>query len=151
VSRLYSRNVEHRLAGLGLTLAQCRVLAYVQRHEGISQAQIAELIDADPMTLGRLVTRMVNGGLIERRPNPQDGRAHSLYLRPRAVPLLDGIWQQAERARSEALAGLSGAERSELMALMQRVEDNLETLVTDPERDPHRKCSAVPRNTARAA
>ena len=117
-----------------MTLPECRVLGYLQRHEGISQAQLAELIDAEPMTVGRLVARMADDGLIERRPHPQDGRAHSLYLRRRAIRLLDRLWDQSERARAEALAGLSAPERTQLMALMQRVEANLEARISDPDR-----------------
>ena len=134
VSRLYSRNAEHHVAGLGLTIAQCRVLGYLQREEGISQSRLADLVDADPMTLGRQVARMVDEGLIERRPNPEDGRAHSLFLRRKATLLLDRIWPHCERSRAEALAGLSPEERTQLMRLMERVQDNLEARLADPER-----------------
>lgn len=135
-SRLYSRNVERHLGGLGLTLAECRVLGHLQRREGICQAQLADLTETDPMTLGRLVTRMVDEGLIERRANPQDGRARSLYLGDKALALLDDMWLRADRARGEALAGLTGDERAQLTALLRRVHDNLEILVAGRDRRP---------------
>jgi DNA-binding MarR family transcriptional regulator len=128
VSRLYSRNFERHCARLGLTLARCRVLGHLQRHEGISQARLAELSDSDPMTLGRLLMRMQADGLVERRPDPRDGRAHSLYLLRKADPLLAEIWRLSDLARGEALAGLGADDRAQLMALLQHIRDNLEAL-----------------------
>ena len=59
VARLNARNFfERHASGLGLTLAQCRLLCYVQRFEGASQARLAEWSDTDPMTLGRALLRM---------------------------------------------------------------------------------------------
>ena len=128
VSRLFSRNFERRAGGLGLTLAQCRVLCYVQRHEGVSQARLAELTDTDPMTLGRLLMRLEADGYLQRLPDPQDGRAHCLHLKAKAAAMLDRIWQLADRSRAEALAGFSAADREQLMALLGRMRDNLDAL-----------------------
>lgn len=129
VSRLFSRNFERRCAQIGLTLAQCRVLGYLQRNEGISQARLAELADSDPMTLGRLLARMEAGSLVERRRDPSDGRAHSLFLGPAAAPLLDEIGRLAEQVRAEALAGLDAVARGQLMGLLQHVRANLDALM----------------------
>ena len=86
VSRPFSRSFERQLAEIGLTLARCRVLGYLQRIEGISQARLAELADSDPMTLGRLLARMESGALVDRRPDPGDDRAHCLSRGPKASP-----------------------------------------------------------------
>ncbi len=129
VSRLYSRNFERHAVDLGLTLDQCKVLAQLQRNEGLSQARLAYLTDTDPMTLGRLLDRMEADGLVERRPDPDDRRARSLYLQPAALPVLDDIWRHSDSARGESLAGLGAAERAQLMALMQRVQANLDALM----------------------
>lgn len=126
VSRLFSRHFERHCAEIGLTLPQCRVLGYLQRNEGISQARLAELTDHDPMTLGRLLARMEAGDLVERRPDPGDGRAHRLSLGPKAAPLLDEIWRLSERTRAAALTGFDAADRGRLMALLQRIRDNLD-------------------------
>jgi DNA-binding MarR family transcriptional regulator len=126
VSRLLSRDFERRCAAIGLTLQQCRVLGDLQRNEGISQARLAELTDSDPMTLGRLLARMESSALVERRPDPSDGRAHSLYLCPKAGPLLDEIWRLSERTRAVALTGLDSADRGQLVALLERIRDNLD-------------------------
>jgi len=131
VSRLFSRNFERHCAEIGLTLPQCRVLGYLQRNEGISQARLAELTVSDPMTLGRLLARMEALALVERRPDPSDGRARSLYLGSKAAPLLDEIWRLSQRTRAQALTGLDAADRGQLMALLQCIRDNLDAPMPD--------------------
>jgi MarR family transcriptional regulator, transcriptional regulator for hemolysin len=136
VSRLFSRNFERHCAEIGLTLPQCMVLGYLQRNEGISQTRLAELTDSEPMTLGRLLARMEASALVERRPDPSDGRAHSLFLAPKATPLVDEIWRLSERTRARALTGLDAADRGQLVALLQRIRDNLDAQVPEAaERD----------------
>jgi DNA-binding MarR family transcriptional regulator len=129
VSSLFARNFERRAGGLGLSLAQCRVLCYVQRHEGVSQARLAELTDTDPMTLRRLLMRLESDGYLLRQPDPQDGRANRLHLRAKAAPMLERIWQLADRSRAEALVGFNATDREQLMALLSRVHDNLDAAV----------------------
>jgi DNA-binding MarR family transcriptional regulator len=105
------------------------VLSYLQHNEGISQSRLAELTDTDPMTLVRLLDRMAADGLIERRVDPADGRAHCLYLSPGADSVLAQIWRHADRSRAESFAGLSAADRAQLVQLMQRVHANLDALM----------------------
>ncbi len=129
LARLYTRNFERHAAGLELTLAQCKVLGYLQRNQGISQARLAELTDTGAMTMTRLISRMDEEGLVERRPDPDDGRAHRLYLRPAAQAKLEEIWRVSDRARAETLAGLTEHERAQLMGLLQRMHANLDALL----------------------
>jgi MarR family transcriptional regulator, transcriptional regulator for hemolysin len=133
VSRLNARNFERHAAGLGLTLAQCRALCYVQRFEGASQARLAEWSDTDPMTLGRVLLRMEVEGYIERRAHPNDGRAHCLHLTPKAAPVLARIWRLADRSLEEALSGLQASERDQLLLLLGRVRNNLEATTSESE------------------
>jgi DNA-binding MarR family transcriptional regulator len=129
VSRLYSRNFERHATELNLTLAQCKVLCYLQRNEGISQVRLAYLTDTDPMTLVRILDRMEGDGLIERRPDPADRRARRLFLQASATPVLREIWRLSDCARAETLSGLSVADRAQLVNLMQRIHSNLDALI----------------------
>jgi DNA-binding MarR family transcriptional regulator len=150
VSRLFSHHFERHCAEIGLTLAQCRVLGYLQRNEGISQARLAELTDSDPMTLGRLLARMEAGALVERQTDPGDGRAHRLCLGPKAAPLLDEIWRLSECTRARALTGLDVADRGQLLALLQRVRDNLDAPMSEAaERDRRGKARSTAQRRAR--
>jgi len=109
-------------------VSQCKVLVYLQRHEGISQARLAELTETDPMTLVRTLDRMQQDRWIERRADPDDRRAHRVYLLDAARPILQRIWKIADQSRAEALGALSAPEREQLVALLQRVHSRLSAL-----------------------
>ncbi|MFI4978764.1 MAG: MarR family winged helix-turn-helix transcriptional regulator [Nevskiales bacterium] len=133
VSRLSGLNFEREAVGLNLTLAQCKVLIYLQQNEGISQVRLAELTDTDPMTLVRNLDRLERDGLIERRQDPADRRARRLFMTAPAQPVLLEIWRIAARARAAALAGLSAAEQNLLVGLLEKVHANLTTLLPGAE------------------
>jgi len=125
ISRLHSKNFERHALGLSMTLAQCKVLAHLQRNEGVSQVKLAELTDTDPMTLVRLLDRMERDGWVERRAHPGDRRARQLFLTKTALPVLQEMWRVSDRVRAEAMAGLSAADREQLLGLLSRVQANL--------------------------
>src|SRR3546814_7154100 len=89
VARLLRRNFTRRAQYLGLSQAQWQALAHLARREGVNQATLAESLEIQPVTLARLVDRLQEKGLVERRPDPADRRAFCLYLTPAAAPLLD--------------------------------------------------------------
>jgi DNA-binding MarR family transcriptional regulator len=128
VSRLSAKHFQRNARELELSLPQCKVLGHLSRNEGISQARLAELTETDPMTLVRTLDRMQQDGWIERRPDPADRRAHQLFLREAAKPVLQRIWKIADQARNEVLAELSSAEREQLIELLERVHRTLSSL-----------------------
>ena len=125
VARLFGRRFSHHGGRLGLTRAQCRILGYLARNEGINQAGLADRLEVSPMTLVRQIDRMEEAGWIERRPNPADRRARRLFLTGKARPVLGRIWDVANETRDEALAGLAPAERLILVKLLDRVHATL--------------------------
>lgn len=133
VSRLYGRRFEERAQRLNLTLLQCKAVAYLSKNEGVSQKRLAELMETDPMTLVRILDRMEADGWVQRRSVPEDRRARSLILTEKAKPLLDHIWRLAAETRAEVLEGLSNAERTTLLALLERLHTNLLALKPLPE------------------
>ena len=130
VSRLYGAAFERFARELGLTLSQCKVLGHLARNEGISQARLAELSDTDPMTLVRILDRMQQDQWVERRPDPSDRRAHRLYLRETARPVLNRMWKIADQCREEVLVSLNAAEREQLMGMLERLHETLSALET---------------------
>lgn len=127
-TRLYTRRFEERAQDLSLTLAQCKALAYLERNEGVSQKRLAELTELDPMSLVRILDRMEADGWVERRLDPQDRRARTLWLTAQARPVLERIARVAAQTRAEALAGLSETEHEQLCRLLGRVHENLSSL-----------------------
>jgi MarR family transcriptional regulator, transcriptional regulator for hemolysin len=133
VARLHARRFNERAAvRIGLTRAQCRLLGYLARHEGINQAGLADLLEIKPMTLVRQVDRMQEQGWIARRPDPGDRRAHRLYLTERARPILDRIFLVSDEVKDEALAGLSDADGQALIEQLRRVHANLSERIAPP-------------------
>src|SRR5712672_4409207 len=80
VARLLRKRFEQNARGSGLTRSQWQVLTYLARNEGISQSGLADLLEIEPITLGRIVDKLQTRGLIERRPDPSDRRAWLLHL-----------------------------------------------------------------------
>jgi MarR family transcriptional regulator, transcriptional regulator for hemolysin len=125
IARLMRKRYEQRARPLGLTRAQWQVLAHLQRHEGINQSGLADLLEVEPITLARLVDRMEQAGLVQRRDDPADRRAHRLYLTERAAPLLEQSRVIGDAVRADAFAGIADDEREYLLNLLLRVRGNL--------------------------
>lgn len=135
-ARLYRRAFNARVKDSGITALQWRLITYLKRHAGIRQGPLAELIEVEPITLSRMVDRLVEAGLVERRADPADRRAWQLHLTARAGELLGGIRPEVEALNDEALEGLSAAERDQLVDLVERVRANLSRRVCPKEAEP---------------
>src|SRR5207253_5174626 len=110
VARLFGRRFNQRaLLFLGLTRAQCKVLGYLARNEGINQAGHADLLEIRPMTLVRQIDRMEDAGWIERRADPADRRARRLFLTAKARTILSRIMDVATETRDEEMVRLKPA------------------------------------------
>ncbi len=144
VARVLRKRFEQRAraAALPLTRSQWSVLAHLARQEGINQAALAQILEIEPITLVRLLDRLQAAGLVERRPDPNDRRARVLFLTPAAHPLLDRIWTLAAEVREDAMAGLSEAERDQLIRMLLQVKTNLAD-ITDETGDDDRRQGVV--------
>jgi len=131
LSRRYVTRFEAHARSLSLTLMQCKVLVFLQRTEGTCQARLAELTEVEPMMMGRLLDRMEEDKLIERRSDPEDRRARNLYLTAKAKPLLDEIWRLAAAVRGEMFAGVPKADREVFVRVLESALGNLCALDRD--------------------
>ncbi|WP_428682288.1 MarR family winged helix-turn-helix transcriptional regulator [Reyranella sp.] len=125
VARLMRKRFEQNARGLGLTRSQCQVLAHLARNEGIQQSGLADILEVEPITLTRLLDRLEEAELVERRAHPTDRRIRQLYLTEKVHPLLADIFTIGAATRSEALEGVAEAEREQLFALLSRMKSNL--------------------------
>jgi MarR family transcriptional regulator for hemolysin len=105
-ARLLRTYSDQRARELHTTRAQWAVLARLQRCEGAKQTELAEALDIAPITLGRLIDKLASVGLVERRDDPDDRRAHRLYLTEKAAPALSALGALAEDVMGRALSGL---------------------------------------------
>ncbi len=125
IARLMRKRVDQRARALGLSRSQWQVLAHLSRHEGINQSGLAEILEIENITLGRLVDRLQEAGWVERRPDPGDRRARLLYTTAKVAPVMERMRGLADATIEEALAGLGPAQRSALLDTLVQVRGNL--------------------------
>lgn len=125
VARLLSRRFEQLAGHLGLTRAQWRAIAYLSKNEGMNQVCLADMLEVEPITLVRMLDKLEQRGLIERRMDPNDRRAWRLFLKAEARPLLEAVAPLGEATRAEALDGVDGEERGRLMETLTLMKSNL--------------------------
>jgi DNA-binding MarR family transcriptional regulator len=135
VARLLRKRFEQHARGFGLTRSQWQVLAYLSQNEGIRQGGLAELLDIQPITLARLVDRLQEMRLVERRPDPKDRRVWLLRLTPDAHLKLVQARKLGDITRGEALSSVPEAERKRFLATLQILKDNLTAACERPPRD----------------
>src|SRR5690349_10626496 len=91
VGRLIRTYADQEVRHYGMTRAQWAVLSRLERNQGLKQSELADMLDIQPITLTRLVDRLCDNGLIERRADPDDRRAKRLFLTPAAKPLVERL------------------------------------------------------------
>lgn len=132
VARLLRKRFEQNARGSGLTRSQWQVLAYLERNEGIQQGALADLLELEPITLGRIVDKLQTLGLVERMPHASDRRIWLLRLTQQAKPKLDDLRQLGERTRAEALQNISETDRERLLKLLTTLKSNLASACATP-------------------
>ena len=125
VGRLLRTYADQRARRLGMTRAQWAVLLRLERHEGRKQADLAEELDIQPITLTRLVDRLCGNGLIERRADPDDRRAKRLFLTAAARPLLAHIADEVEDLAETVLAGIEPSAIDAMLEKLSLARENL--------------------------
>jgi DNA-binding MarR family transcriptional regulator len=125
VSRLMRRRVDRAAQTIGLTSAQWRVLAYLARCEGSNQASLADHMDTEPITLSRHLDRMEAAGMLERQPDPNDRRAHRLFLTTTGRELMDAFRLVTLEVMSDYADGISDEEIAAAIDILTRMRANL--------------------------
>jgi DNA-binding MarR family transcriptional regulator len=127
VSRLMRRRFDERARLIGVTRAQWRTLTTLSRHEGINQGAIADLLEVEPITLCRMIDRLEEAGLVERRRDPGDRRAWLIFLTDKAKPIISELHTLANDLFIYALDGVDDAARSTTIATLNAIRANLST------------------------
>jgi DNA-binding MarR family transcriptional regulator len=146
VARLLKRRFDRRArqTGLPITRRQAAVVLYIARHEGVSQAEVANWLDLEPIALVRMLDRLNEEGLVERRAHPTDRRVRTLWLAPGAAPVVERIQDIIRAIREEAFAGAAPGTREALIGALAGVKENLmreeqaadESVAVSPELEP---------------
>jgi MarR family transcriptional regulator, transcriptional regulator for hemolysin len=125
VARMLRTYADQRARQFGISRAQWGVLVRLDRSEGLKQSELAEILDLQPISLTRLLDRLADNGLIERRDDPNDRRANRLYLTPAARPVLAQLGKLGADVMETVLDGLDGKANERLLRDLTRMKDNL--------------------------
>lgn len=128
VARLIRTVFDRRVRSLGLTRAQWLVLSRLYRRPGASQTELADMLEVDRASAGRMIDRMEKGHWVERRGDAGDRRVKRLYLTPEARRVHARMWAIAESTVDDALAPLSPLERARFTGLAARVKEQLQAM-----------------------
>lgn len=125
ISRLFRKRFDEVARKLGSTGAQWRTLLVIQRIPGISQGALAERMDVEPITACRMIDRMEQAGLVERRRDPDDRRMWQLYLTQEAEPVLAELKQIGGKMLEWVTSELSEEQHARLIQELSLVRNKL--------------------------
>jgi len=128
VARLLRTTFDRRVRALGLTRSQWWVLTHLFRQDGITQSDLAEILDIEKATLGRLLDRMEAKDLVRRQTDDNDRRAKRVYLTAEVEPSVQRMRTIAAEMRRDALFGLSRSDREQFVDSLITVKENLARL-----------------------
>jgi DNA-binding MarR family transcriptional regulator len=123
-ARLLRRAFDARVRELGMTSPQARLLLILNVTEGENQGFYAERLEVEPISLTRMIDRMEESGLIERRRDPADRRAWRLFLTERSRQVIDQVRTKLAGLEDEMVAGLEPAQREALAQFLEMIRSN---------------------------
>jgi len=125
VARHLRLDADRRASAYGLTRAQWVILMWLDRQPGLSQKELAEIVEVEPITVGRLIDRLEAREFVERRADPQDRRIWRLHLRPAAVPVLRALQDERSSMLQMVSSGLDAATIATLKTGLARMKANV--------------------------
>jgi len=131
VARLFRRRFDERSRDVGVTRPQWHTLSLLVKNPGINQGRLAYLLEVEPITLGRMIDRLQDAGLVERRDDPADRRAWRIHLSRKGEELWQSLRPLARETVDSAMEGIDDADRDLLIALLARIRGNLMAKVDD--------------------
>jgi MarR family transcriptional regulator, transcriptional regulator for hemolysin len=125
VARLMRTAYDRRIRKLGLTRAQWWVLTHLYRSNGVSQTELAEMLEIEKPTLGRLLDRLEAKGWVRREHDASDRRVWRVHLTDEVEPALRTMRSIAADLRRDALSGISAPERERFVDTLLAIKENL--------------------------
>jgi MarR family transcriptional regulator for hemolysin len=131
-SRLLRNYIDHRAKGRGTTRAQWIVLFRLRQQEGLSQVDLADVLELQPISLVRLLDRLVEHGLLERRPDPKDRRANRLFLTRTGRQLVDDLDFLRDAIATDVLGKIPDAAIETSLGTLRDIKDRIKGLGEHP-------------------
>jgi MarR family transcriptional regulator, transcriptional regulator for hemolysin len=127
-SRFLRNYIDHRAKGRGTTRAQWIVLFRLRDQEGLSQVDLADVLELQPISLVRLLDRLVEHGLVERRSDPKDRRANRLFVTAAGRQLADDLDSLRNEIATDVLQDLPTAAIQTSLKTLRDIKERIKTL-----------------------
>jgi MarR family transcriptional regulator, transcriptional regulator for hemolysin len=125
VARTMRTRADQRARARGMTRAQWVILARLERQPGLTQNEMAAIVEVEPITIARLVDRLEARGLVERKADPRDRRVWRLHLTPAAAPVLREINKYRTEINELITAGMGPATQKIIKDGLLQMKANL--------------------------
>lgn len=125
VARHLRQDADRRARAHGLTRAQWIILIRLDKAPGLSQKELAEILEVEPITVARLIDRLERHGFVERRDDPADRRVWRLHLRPAAQPVLRELSHERAAMMRMVSAGLAPDTMAKLREALTQMKTNV--------------------------
>jgi len=126
-SRFLRNYIDHRAKGSGTTRAQWIVLFRLRDQEGLSQVDLADVLELQPISLVRLLDRLVEHGLVERKHDPRDRRANRLFLTPAGRQLADDLDSLRDSIATDVLQDLPDSAIETSLKTLRDIKERIKT------------------------
>ncbi len=128
VARLMRTDFDRRVRDLGLTRSQWWVLTHLFREDGQTQTALADLMEIEKPSLGRLLDRLESKGWVSRQSDATDRRVNRVYLTAEVKPVVAEMRRHAADVRAVALDGISESQREQFVDTLLAIKANMQSL-----------------------
>ena len=125
VARALRTYIDQQAREHGMTRAQWGALVRLEREEGMTQAEMAESLEIQPISAARLLDRLCGQGLVERQPHPSDRRANRLFLTAKGRATLESFIPLGRQISAHMLGSLTEADAGKFLDTLIRIKHNI--------------------------
>jgi DNA-binding MarR family transcriptional regulator len=131
-SRLLRNYIDHRAKSCGTTRAQWIVLFRLRQQEGLSQVDLADVLELQPISLVRLLDRLVEHGFLERRNDPRDRRTNRLFLTASGRQLVDDLDSLRDAIATDVLQDIPSPAIETSLETLREIKERIKSLAEPP-------------------
>lgn len=127
VSRMRRTLFDLKMKPLGITRSQWSVLAALSRNddEGVMQVDLARKLDVGKVTIGGLIQRLHNAGLLRREADENDARARRVFITEKGYDIIHQMETIGAANNERTLAGVSQKELDITVATLAKIKLNI--------------------------
>ncbi|MBI1399563.1 MarR family transcriptional regulator [Hyphomonas sp.] len=125
IPRMLRRAIDEILVDSGLSRTQWRLMGYVLRESGLTQTELARLLELERASVGSAIDSLSARGLVVREPVPEDRRAWAISATPEAEALLASLREAISEIYAQTFRGLTAQELQLLRRMLDQITTNL--------------------------